>query len=133
MTDFRSPASHKAQHPNTVLPPLPPLPPPPPAPPLLTRMPATPAWRDWGYRDLSLLANVGAVDTMWDLMFGGDPLPAVETWAYECSPKLGTRHLGIACPIYCTRPTAYLIYYHHSIEGGDYKSAADYLEALQPL
>src|SRR5271157_1757126 len=48
--------------------------------------------------------------------------PAWEDWGHKA---LGSPHLGIGWPAGVTRPSAYLIYFHHSIgqEAADYASA----------
>ncbi len=93
---------------------------------LITRMPGDPAWEDWGYIGLPQLSHSKAPEIDWELTFGtsGTPRP-MSTRAYECDKALGTPHIGIGWPAGVTRPSAYLIYFHHSIsqEGGDYASA----------
>jgi hypothetical protein len=93
---------------------------------LITRMPGDPAWADWGYKALPQLSHAKVPEMVWELTFGSADSPrAMSSRAYECDKALGTPHIGIGWPSGVTRPSAYLIYFHHSIsqEGGDYAPA----------
>src|SRR5271157_491877 len=93
---------------------------------LITRMPGEPAWEDWGHKALPQLSNSKLLEIVWELTFGADgPQRAMSSRAYECDKALGSPHLGIGWPAGVTRPSAYLIYFHHSIgqEAADYASA----------
>jgi hypothetical protein len=95
---------------------------------LLARIPGTPMWEDWGYTSLPLLSHDKVVETVWELTFGGGVLAQwpMSTRAYVCDKSLGTPHVGIGWPEGVTRPSAYLLYFHHSIgqETTSYASAA---------
>jgi hypothetical protein len=93
---------------------------------LLTPMPGDPAWEDWGYKLLPQLSNNKVPEITWELTFGAPGSPrAMSTRAYECDKALGTPHIGIGWPTGVTKPSAYLIYFHHSIgqEAKDYAPA----------
>lgn len=93
--------------------------------PLLTALPGDPGWEDWGHTDLLPLTHAKVPETMWEMAFGGAAAPrAMATRGYVCHGSLGTPHVGIGWPA-GTVPSAYLLYFHHSIgqEGGDYASA----------
>lgn len=93
---------------------------------LVTPMAGDPAWEDWGYKDLPQLSNSKAPEITWEFTYGPPGQPrAMNTRAYECDKGLGIPHIGIAWPAGVTQPSAYLIYFHHSIgqEGADYAAA----------
>jgi len=92
---------------------------------LLTRMPGEPKWEDWGYDNLPPLSTDKAPETIWELPFGHTGSPRkMNTRAYECDKAMGTPHVGIGWPDGVTKPSAYLLYFHHSIgqDGADYAS-----------
>lgn len=94
---------------------------------LLTPMPGDPGWEDWGYKDLPQLSNYKVPEIVWEMTFGAPSPPrAMSTRAYVCDAAMRTPHVGIAWPAGVTKPSAYLIYFHHSIgqEGGDYATAS---------
>jgi hypothetical protein len=93
---------------------------------LITRMPGEPQWEDWGYQALPQLSHNRAPEIDWELNFGGAAPRAMSTRAYECDKALGTPHIGIGFPAGVTHPSAYLLYFHHSIgqEAKDYAGAA---------
>jgi len=105
---------------------------------LVTPMQGDPAWEDWGYDNLPQLDFSQAPDITWELPFG-DPgsSRSMNTRAYACDHALGSPHIGVGWPTGVTKPSAYLIYFHHSIgqEGHDYdtgearfkKGIGDYL------
>lgn len=99
----------------------------PPAVQLLTQIPGIPSWEDWGHQNLPLLSNDKVVETTWELTFGGGSLAQspMTSRAYKCDPSLGTPHIGIGWPANVARPSAYLLYFHHSIgqEAASYASA----------
>ena len=95
---------------------------------LLTPMDEEPGWEDWGYTALPMLSNDKVPEISWELTFGSSGSPrAMSTRGYKCDPAMGTPHIGIGWPTGVTKPSAYLIYFHHSIsqEGGDYRSGAE--------
>jgi len=92
---------------------------------LLTRMPGEPKWEDWGYDNLPPLSTDKAPETIWELPFGHTGSPRkMNTRAYACDKAMGTPHVGIGWPDGVTKPSAYLLYFHHSIgqDGADYAS-----------
>ena len=91
---------------------------------LLTPMQGDPAWEDWGWTGLPQLAHSKVPEIDWELTFGGSGLRAMNTRAYACDKAMGTPHVGVGWPAGVTKPSAYLIYFHHSIgqEAADYAS-----------
>jgi hypothetical protein len=87
----------------------------PPAPRLLTQMPGIPDWEDWGHKMLPLLNFDKVAEVVWELTFGGGELSPMISRAYACDKSLGTPHIGIGWSSSVTRPSAYLLYFHHSI------------------
>jgi hypothetical protein len=90
---------------------------------LLTPMPGDPAWEDWGFKALPQLSHNKVPEITWELTFNPPGAPrAMSTRAYACDKALGTPHVGIGWPTGVTKPSAYLIYFHHSLG----QQAADY-------
>lgn len=94
---------------------------------LLTPMEGDPGWEPWGSLALPMLSNDKVPEIAWELTFGGSGSRTMSTRAYKCDPAMGTPHIGIGWPAGVTKPSAYLIYFHHSIsqEKGDYKTGAE--------
>jgi hypothetical protein len=93
---------------------------------LLTPVPGDPAWEDWGYTALPQLSHNKVPEITWELTFNPPGAPrAMNTRAYKCDKALGTPHIGIGWPTGVTKPSAYLIYFHHSLgqQAADYASA----------
>jgi hypothetical protein len=94
---------------------------------VLARMPDPPDWQDWGHKSIPLLSNDQVPETVWEMTFGDASLAQwpMTTWAYVCDKSLGTPHVGVGLPEDVTRPSAYLLYFHHSIgqEVASYGSA----------
>jgi hypothetical protein len=99
---------------------------------LLKRLPSVPDWQTW-QAPRPLLSFPNQAGFFWDMQFTGAESRPVTTFAYECDPQLKTKHLGIAMPVDCNLPTAYLIYFHHHNLGGYhpsdflFKGIGDYL------
>jgi hypothetical protein len=90
---------------------------------LLTAVPGDPAWEDWGFTALPQLSHNKVPEITWELTFNPPGAPrAMNTRAYKCDKALGTPHIGIGWPTGVTKPSAYLIYFHHSLG----QQAADY-------
>lgn len=85
---------------------------------LVKRMDATPNWQTFSAPKQKLTFPHQA-GFFFRLQFPGASIRPVSTFAYECDPKLQTKHIGIAIPQNCTMPKAYLIWYHHDSLKGD--------------
>ena len=105
---------------------------------LVTPLQGDPGWEDWGYTRLPQLIHNKVPEIDWELTFGGaSQFRAMDTRAYTCDRAMGTPHVGISWPMGVKKPSAYLLYFHHSIgqEGTDYvpsgvrfkKGIGDYL------
>ena len=93
---------------------------------LIVPLSGDPPWEPWDTRGFPQLSHNRVPEIAWDLTFGGlDSARAMRTRAYACDPALGTPHIGIGWPAAISRPSAYLIFFHHGIgqEAADYGSA----------
>jgi hypothetical protein len=83
---------------------------------LVTPIAGDPGWEDWGTPNLPPLSNNKVPELTWEMTFGAPgPARAMNTRAYACDQALGTPHIGIGWPAGVTKPSAYLIYFHHSL------------------
>lgn len=93
---------------------------------LVTPIQGNPGWEDWGTDRLPQIIHSKEPEIDWELTLA-EPgqLRAMDTRAYVCDKALGTPHIGISWPLGLKKPSAYLIYFHHSIgqEGTDYVPA----------